>query len=480
MFKKLLVFVSFFVLILFFADAPGIARRSAATGIVWEVYPTMSLAQIQGVVDNATNGDTIYFHAGTYDWTGAPLHPRYANEGTINIVKKTLTIMGEPGNLIIGPDSIGPAGTMEGANAFHVLDENLDNDVTFTGLNIQHFMRGIAAFHVIPVVPNVTELNLCNARNITIKNCSISDCARQNITIIGPMGNVLIQDNNLTQTNISIYLLYQYFINCPPDSDYWQPNQTSVVICGNKITSFNSIGIYAEKTKNFRVAHNTLFGTSPTSQGIYIYGTKKGTAVSSNSVTNCRLGIEINGFYAAPYNQGSDQVVLERNKLSCLPPPSQPNGRCYGILFQGDLFSGQEATKNEIEITSVNGIGIYSEAHHGYYAQNKVSGTGRYAVGLFNWDYSGGGGLFAQPHNEIFQANNVGHFTPGGAHFYLDYWTYDNLIFGSGNGHVTYEDYGTNNRIAGLMPMTGGIGQYLKEIHGEAGGAAKDLRKSLF
>jgi hypothetical protein len=58
----------------------------------------------------------------------------------------------------------------------------------------------------------------------------------------------------------------------------------------------------------------------------------------------------------------------------------------------------------------------------------------------------------------------VNKFTPDICHFYLGYPTNDNLIVGSGMGHNTYIDYGYNNRITGVMPMTGGIGQELSEV----------------
>jgi hypothetical protein len=82
--------------------------------------------------------------------------------------------------------------------------------------------------------------------------------------------------------------------------------------------------------------------------------------------------------------------------------------------------------------------------------------------------------------SEIFQANDVDKFIPRRAHFYLNDLTYDNLILGSGIGPVTYEDHGTNNRITGITPMKGGVGENLKELHSEAIEAANDLRKSLF
>jgi parallel beta-helix repeat protein len=457
----------------FFADAPGIALGSAATGIVWDVNPNMSLTQIQGVVDNASNGDTIYFHAGTYDWSAAPLHPRYASEGAINIVNKTLTIMGEPGNLLTGPDWYKDSGgTVWGTQAFHVLDQDLDHDATFVGLNIHHFMYGISDFHLIVVVPNINEYSVPNGRNLTIKNCSISDTVRGAISITDPTGDIQIQNNHLSQAHYGVWLAYR-----GPDFLFWQPDQSSVMISGNEVTSFN-FGIIAERTKNFRVENNTFDAYPYTdSDGIWIHGTKEGTVISSNLISNCLCGIEIYGSSGTAYDAGSDQVVVERNRVSPVPLASYPNPWCYGIAFDGNLISGQKAIKNEIKLAYVNSIGIYSQAHHGYYALNKVSGTGGFAVGLFSVGYSP---LPALPHNEIFQANNVVHFIPKWAHFYLDDGTYDNIIFGSGIDPVTYIDNGTNNRITGMTPMTGGIGKSLTELRSQRLAAITDPKKNLF
>lgn len=476
MLKRFLMgFVAFAVILL--AGGPSLGLRGSS-GTVWDVTPDMTLGQIQAVVDAASNGDTVYFHAGTYDWSGAPLHPRYANEGAITIVDKTLTIVGEPGNLLKGPDSIGPPLTMMGCEAFHVVDEDTDDDVSFIGLNIHHFMRGINVDKTVVIEPGVVEYNVPNARNVTIKNCTITDSARQAIDVFVPQGNVLIQNNTLQGGSYSIYLSYEYYENMVPVSDGWQPDGTRVVISGNTITSFNIYGILGGNVGDFRVENNTLVGNAGALWAIDIWGTKKGTVIAANAIKGCRGGIAVEGAYGYPYDHRSEGAVVEGNKISVSPASSQPNSWCGGIEIDGDLNSAHRVVKNDVTLISVNGIGIYADGHDGYVGLNKVSGTGQLAVYLGHWNY--GGPELAAAHHETFQANNVSQFRPSWVHFYLDYLTHDNVIFGSGIDPVTYQDDGTNNRITGMTPMKGGIGKRLQDLRAQALAEAKAARSALF
>jgi parallel beta-helix repeat protein len=448
MFKKLVYVSLFVVLFLLFATGPGAVLQGKPRPTTWHVYPTMDRELIQSVVDNASNGDTVYFHAGTYDWSGAPIYPRYANEGAINIIDKTLTIKGELGNLIKGPDSpINDAGVMYGVHAFHVLDLDTTHDVVFMGLNIQHFMRGIVIWHNVGALPEIPEYTVLNARNITIKNCTISDTARQGIGIMDATGSILIQNNTLaTQKGTGIWLTY-----LGPDSANWQPDNSTVKISENIITSSPSIGIYASRTKNFQVENNFLFMPGPAlgTYGIYVGGAKKGTFISANSITNYRWGIYGEGWSSPPNDNSAENLIIDKNKVICVSP-----NWCYGIMLDYDLSTGHIVTRNEINLTSTSGIGIYSEVNHSFYGQNKISGTGWLAVWLSGSDDTGGSGLSTYAHHETFLANDVSKFTPSDAHYYLDYGTHDNQVFGFGKTPWTYKDFGVNNLIIGGTNIT--------------------------
>jgi parallel beta-helix repeat protein len=433
-------------LFLLFAAVPTFAQKGKVRPTVWDVYPAMDRLQIQAFVDSASDGDTIYFRAGTYDWKLAPTVPSLANEGAIKIIDKTLTIKGEPGNLIIGPDSYTDINNvLWGLNAFHVLDEDIDNDVTFVGLNIQHFRRGIAAGNNSWTLnPFSWQRDFWNARNITIKNCTISDMAGQAVALSGPAGNVTIENNIFSQIGrMAIWLTYRG-LNYS-DS---QPDGSRVQISGNTITSALQGGLYTERTKNFRFEKNTMSILGPAmggAVGITIYGAKKGTVISGNSISNYHYGIYGE---ASSESYPAENMIIDNNKISCVSPV---RGWCYGILLDYDFSSGHIVTRNEINLTSTIGIGIYSEVNHSLYSLNKISGTGRSAIEL-NWGNYSPVPVYA--HHELFLSNDVSQFTPSEAHYYLENGTHDNTIFGFGKSPWTYKDYGINNLFIGGTNIT--------------------------
>jgi parallel beta-helix repeat protein len=470
--KKVLCSLLFIALFLLFTTMPAVAQKGKVRPTVWDVYPAMDRLAIQGVVNSASNGDTIYFHAGEYDWSGAvPIYPRWANEGAINIIDKTLTIKGEPGNLIKGPDSPIIDGWRWGLHAFQVLDEDTDNDVTFVGLNIQHFMRGLCVSHNIAVVPNVTEYSVPNARNVTITDCAISDIANQPILLCDVTGNILIQNNQISQCARGIWLAYR-----GPDFAYWQPNKSSVSISRNIFTSCRDWGIYAERTKNSRFENNSI-STTPDplllTYGIYVGGAKKGTVISANSISNYKYGICVEGWSSPPDSAVAENMVIVNNKVSSVFPKS-----CFGIVLNYDLSSRHTITRNEINLTSQNGVGIYSEVNHSFYEQNKISGSGFAAVYLAQWDYSQGTGLPTYAHHELFAGNDVSQFTPSAAHYYLDYGTHDNKVIGFGRSTWTYMDFGVNNIIIGGTNITFATIQALSAVTAVSPKPGDELREA--
>jgi len=471
--KKARCGLLFIALFLLFTTVPAIAQKGRVRPTVWDVYPAMDRLAIQGVVNSASNGDTIYFHAGEYDWSGAlPIYPRWANEGAINIIDKTLTIKGEPGNLIKGPDSPIIDGWRWGLHAFHVLDEDTDNDVTFVGLSIRHFMRGLCVSHNIAVVPNVTEYSVPNARNVTITDCAISDIANQPILIMDVTGNILIQNNQISQCGRGIWLVYR-----GPDFAHWQPDKSIVRIRGNIFTSCRDWGLYTERTKNFRFENNSISMPGPLLglYGICIGGAKKGTILSANSISNYEYGILVQGWSSPPDSAVAENLVIDKNKVSCVSPDW-----CNGIRLDYDLSSGHIVSGNEINLTSTDGVGIYSEVNHSLYRQNKISGTGRVAIRLSGQVHSGGYSAYA--HHELFLANDVSTFAPSGPHYRLDDVTHDNTIAGSEKSPWTYMDFGVNNLIIGGTNITYATSLVLSavsKVPPEPGERMKEARKII-
>ena len=175
MLKKLFAFVAFIFVISYLIILISGHLSFAQNGTTWDVYAWMSRSDIQALIDGASHGDTIFFHAGTYDWSDAPLTKRGDNQGAINIVDKTLVIKGEWGTTIQGRASNDPKGEYpEGVNAFYIQDLDLNNDVTFDSLLIQTFLRGVAASYITDATTSgpVFYIVKPNARNITVRNCA--------------------------------------------------------------------------------------------------------------------------------------------------------------------------------------------------------------------------------------------------------------------------------------------------------------------
>jgi len=447
---------------IFFAISSMIFLVSGNTAIAetWDVYPTMTRAEIQAVVDSASDGDSVYFHAGTYDWSSAPLTKSGDNEGAINIIEKSLIIKGELDTLIVGRESVDPTGTdPEGVDAFYVVDLNLDNDVTFDGLNFQKFLRGIhAAYLIIP--PGEHYIAEPNARNIIVKNCTFADIHRDAVSLSNVRGNILIQNNEMSAGRMGMFTDWWWSEN----HEDWQPDDSHVQVLGNKINS-GSRGVYLAMTTNVVIKQNTIICEG---WGIDSRYARKGTVISNNSLFDCMRGIYILGRWRYGIRHEAEGVVIERNKLIDISD--------FGIYIAGDASFGHTVSKNEIHMAPYSRAGVYTHDHDSYYGQNKISGSGRFAFVIDWWNYISSGGFIVYAHHETLQPNNVNQFSPYRCHFYLHFGTHDNLIVGSGMGHNTYINYGYNNRITGVTPMAGGIGQDLSEAIKERNEELKEAR----
>ncbi|MFQ6083012.1 MAG: nitrous oxide reductase family maturation protein NosD [Candidatus Aminicenantia bacterium] len=466
--KQLLILFTISSIIILISVNLAIAKKKQTEGTVWDVYPEMSREEIQAVVNGATDGDTIYFHAGTYDFSDAPIVPRYANEGAINIIDKSLIIKGEKGTIIKGRESENGAGLYaKGLNAFHVRDSDATRDVTFDGLTIQIFMRGIAVWNNVVIEPLVNEYCLPSMRNVTVKNCTFSDIHRDAISIANVRGDILTQNNDISTDRGGMYISWYN----SKDHQDWQPEDTFVHVLENKINT-GRWGLVILSSTNFVVKQNSI---DCERFGILNSGARKGTVISSNSLFNSRWGVYISGWWEDGIKIEAEGAVIEKNKLF--------NMTRMGILIDEDASSGHTVSKNEINMAPNSFAGIYTEAHDNYYGQNKIKGSGLTAFWL-GWkgyfDENGDPVIFYAAHHETLQANNVNQFLPDLCHFFLDEGTHDNLIIGSGMGHNSYIDNGENNRITGVAPMAGGIGEELREAIKKRNEELKEAREIKF
>lgn len=468
MLKKFLGFIAFIFAISWLMILIPSHLSFAQNGTTWDVDPGMTRSTIQSYIDGATDGDTIYFHAGTYDWSGAPLTQRGDNGGAINIIDKTLVIYGEQGAVIQGPGSNDPTGEYpEGVNAFYIQNLDLDKDVTFDGLCFQTFLRGITASYIssASVAGDVYYIIEPNARNITVKNCSFSDIHRDAISISHVGGNVLIQNNDISAARMGSFFDWYW----SDGHAAWQPEDTFINFLDNNVdVNSGSDGVYFCMTTNTVVNDNTIQNAK---YGIALVNTRNGAVVSKNSVYNCWQGMHIRGRFIQDVEFEAEGVVIEKNILYGITDT--------GIAFTGNANYGHTISKNKIHMIPMTeedqGNGILTMGHYDYFGQNKISGSGNHAFCLWRTD-----GDYTPAHHEVMHANNVDNFTPRYSHFYFCPETHDNLVIGSGMDHNSYWDEGSNNVIKGVTPMTGGIGQELREAIAKRNEELKEARKVLF
>jgi len=414
-------------LVLFAADLSAKKR---------DVYPSMSRVEIQEVIDIASNHDTIIFHSGIYDFTDAPLLERTANTGALTINEKTLRIIGEPGNLIVGPDSENPL-TWEamGANAFSFVDLDFNNDINFEGLCIQNFMRGLSAGYTIgqPADPDIV---LPGCRNITVQNCDFKDIHRDAVSCCDVQGNISIK-----RSSFSTIGRYAIILNWGDILDAsFQPFNSFSHITENTIID-SSNGMFVSAGSNVHIRKNII--------DAYVYGIKfvssiKGRNIISNSISNCLIGIELSGIWWNDYEWPTENMNVSNNQLS--------NIKYFGIMIDGGICHDNVIKNNEINMSSPGYAGVYSEGDNNQFIDNVVTGSGYFSFWLSSGDYSSSGGLLVYAHDELIQGNVVKDFLAIASHYYLEEWTHDNKIIGSWEENICYTDLGYRNEIIGVYP----------------------------
>jgi parallel beta-helix repeat protein len=444
----------------------------AQNGTTWDIYSWMSRPQIQAMVDGASDGDTIFFHAGTYDWSSAPLTKRGDNEGAINIIDKTLVIKGEWGTVLQGRASNDPAGEYpEGVNAFYIQDLDLNNDVTFDSLLFQSFLRGVAASYITDATTSGSVFYIIepNARNITVKNCAFIDIHRDAVSIAHAGGNVLIQHNYMSAWRMGSYFDWYW----GKDHTAWQPDDTFIHFLDNYVDVNGGFdGIYFHKTTNIVVKNNTVENSK---YGIGIISTRNGAVVSRNTVFDCFQGMYIRGLFRDGIEFEAVGAVVEKNNFYAI--------RDIGIAISGNASFGHTISKNKIHMVPTladhMGLGVLSIGHDDYFGQNKISGEGNHVFCLW---HTTNPDLVPQAfaHHEIMHANNVDLFAPVYCHFYFGPDTHDNLVIGSGMDHNSYWDDGYDNRIKGVTPMPEGIGEELREAIQKRNEELKEAKQILF
>ncbi len=444
---------SFIILVFLVFSTAGVAYAKK-----WNVYPTMTRAAIQAVIDTARDGDMIFFNPGLYDFSDGPFVDRWMNDGALRIYDKSLVIRGTADSILqgklsdVGGDWIGNWVGVRGINCFWICNPKGNKDVTIDGLSIQTFLVGVFAVNSNESSDSTYLIYYPNLRNLTIKNCHFTDMHRNGISTAGIQGDITITNNTLIgvdpYSRFGIYLDWYW----EPGHLEWQPTNKLVTIKNNSIRNY-CFGIYALKASNVLITSNTIATDSInySCTGIDLpSGLKNAATISNNALSNFYWGIDIwGGTYVTaggsfvPFD--ATGVVVKHNNISGISGD--------GIRVGGDFAFGNSFVYNMLDLVDLwASHAIYSEGHNNQYRNNVIRGEAKTAVYLSGWDDAAGSGLFTYAHNELFKANCISGLSSQLAHYTLDANTHDNTIIGLETENATYTDFGTNNFFKYVYP----------------------------
>jgi len=259
--------------------------------IVPDYYPT-----IQGAINAANNGDTVFVRNGTY---------------CENVVlNKTVTLLGENRETVI----------VDGNQSGNCLNVTA-SEVTVSGFTLMNGTHGVWVS--------------------SGAGCVLSD---DNVTLNNDFGVVLesspdtiVSNNNVASNNAGIYIGYS----------------TNCTLSGNTVTSNFDLGIAFESCSNIMVFGNNL---TRNNAGISLNNSFNNTLSENNVTANNYAGIEI--MYSSSNSIFHNNFV--NNRIQVLPTDSTnnwdngyPSGGNYWSDYNGsDLFRG--AYQN---LTGSDGIG---------------------------------------------------------------------------------------------------------------------------
>jgi len=414
----------------------------------WNVYPQWTRGAIQAVIDNARDGDMIYFNRGTYDFIAAPTQ----DPGALQIIDKSLTVKGAPGSIIVGAPLSSYEPPWIGIKCFYILNPDANKDVTFDGLTFKAFFNAIISWN-----PGDGDGGP-NLRNLVVKNCTFLGMERQGIVIDGAQGNITISNNRINGDRASsVYGIYidWYF---QPGNLEWQPENTLVTITNNSISGFGRVGMNGAAFLNNRASKMVITGnviSNSVSGIIFDDGLKNGAIISNNTLSDIEtIGVQVRSATEI-LNGALFQLVARGLKLT---NNNLFNIGSWGIYIYGDLAHSNFIAYNRINMGS--GSAIYSEGYDNQYIGNTIRGYGYQAVILGGGDNSADGGLIWGAHHEYFLNNSVSGFTPQdpnnppniGWDYELSGYTHDNVVIGNRTGNATYVDYGINNIFKFVYP----------------------------
>jgi len=212
-------------------------------------------------------------------------------------------------------------------------------------------------------------------------------------------------------------------------------------------------GMVVVNGNQVRIVNNAIVGTTTYKwYGIVVEAIKTGAQISSNRIDNVKWGIDlcaawVNNPPFPSYSEEFRNTKVENNTLT--------NISITGMWLESGFVNDCLISNNLISLMPWGNYGISSDGHDNRFTDNVISGAGLNAVLLTTCDYSGAGGPFCAAHEEYFAENSVVAFSPGNAHYVLDFNTHDNHVHGICPENATVIDNGSSNEVTCLFAPGG-------------------------
>jgi hypothetical protein len=407
---------------------------------VWKVYPTMTRAAIQAVIDLAKDNDTIRFKAGTYVFSDTPFSTKAFAGGALFITDKSLKFVADNGTTLVGADSdldsdgVGTSGII----AFIVMN-SVTKDISFKGFIFQKFLMAIASGIEISYDPVTGDVMAPSCRDFTVQNCTFQDIDRNAVALTGVQRNIKILNNEITWSRrIGIFIDW-YWVGV--DHLGIQPKSGKITMTNNEINA-RQIGVTICRGNKMSIENNTFDATGSDwdSEGLEISGGATSASIVKNYFSNLTYGLFLSG------DKITASVAFPMTKCNVT------NNLIFaddgGILLEGSACYANKFTNNKIAVDGplAWAISVWG-SNHDTFINNKILGSGNVAIAVQGFDDTASGGFAALSNNELFNKNSVKNFIvfSSGVDYYMSAMSHDNTAIGICPEKATYYDEGVNN-----------------------------------
>ncbi|MBZ9570960.1 hypothetical protein KQY27_05315 [Methanobrevibacter sp. TMH8] len=388
--KKVPIYLSMFLVVLFLVIPSACASEI-------NVNNTMSLTNIQNLINSAEEGSTIIFNEGNYDFIF-----------NLNITKPLKLLSNGVVNLV---------GNIK-SNAFIVKSA----DVMISGFNINNYNKGITSEYY---NGNLTGLNISknnisanehgiylrtygnvenntiSNNNIQINNNSSTAGAESKVPIAIWTSNGNVSNNNISNNNISTKGgsgVYMYTSTGEIRNN--KVNENNINTTGNGRSGINIISTNGT-TKNNVVSKNKL---KTKQNGIVISGkSNKNNVINHNKINNTNMGDYAGGIYVTANYMNSNQNEALNNKIHDNEIICNGNSAIGVSIIGGNNINGINIKNNQIYNNNITSsyVGTW------IYSMDTSSSSAAINNEIYNNKITGEYGIYLLCDNTTVKSNNI-------------------------------------------------------------------------